>query len=86
MKEKIYFLCPQKHCFKDTNKPVHWVGHSKLRSLDKDYFFKRTPQFYENQASVTRKNKKRKMQLKILQMIMIKMQKIMKELIKIRKN
>ena len=55
MKEKIYFLCPQKHCFKDTNKPVHWVGHSKLRSLDKDYFFKRTPQFDENQASVTRK-------------------------------
>ena len=28
-------------CVKDNNKPAHWVGHSKLRSLDMDECFKR---------------------------------------------
>ena len=53
MKEK-YILCVfKKICFKDINKPAHWVGHSKLRSLDMDDLFKITPRFDENQASVT---------------------------------
>ena len=43
----------KKNCVKDFVKPAHWVGHSKLRSLDIDDFFKRTPKFDENQASVT---------------------------------
>ena len=38
--------------FKENDKPAHWVGHSKLRSLDKDELFKRTPNFDENKASV----------------------------------
>ena len=42
-------------CFKDNNKPAHWVGHSKLRSLDMDEFFKRTPTFDEKEAIVTEK-------------------------------
>ena len=52
MKETIHFLCFQKKT-KDNDKPAHWVGHSKLGSLDIDDFFKRTPKFDENQASVT---------------------------------
>ena len=39
--------------FKGKNKPAHWVGHSKLRSLDIYEFFKITPNFDEKQASVT---------------------------------
>ena len=39
--------------FKDNDKPAHWVGHSKLRSLYINGFFKTKPKFYENQASVT---------------------------------
>ena len=39
--------------FQDNGKPAHWVGHSKLRSLYIYEFFKRTPEFYENQTSVT---------------------------------
>ena len=46
-------MCLQNKCFKDNDKPAHWVGHSKLRSLDIYDFFKRTQTFYENQASVT---------------------------------
>ena len=42
------------NCFKYNVKPAHWVGHSKLRSLDTDNLFKRTPKFYENQSIVTR--------------------------------
>ena len=38
---------------KDNDKPAHWVGHSKLRSLDIYEFFKTIPKFDENQASVT---------------------------------
>ena len=44
MNEKIHLMCLLKNiCFKDKVKPVHWVGHSQLRSLDTDDFFKRTP-------------------------------------------
>ena len=39
--------------FKDNNIHAHWVGHSRLRYLDIDEFFKRTPKFDEKQASVT---------------------------------
>ena len=53
MKEKIHFACLKNNCFKDNNKPAHWVGHSKLGSLDIDEFFKRTPTFYEKKGRVT---------------------------------
>ena len=39
-------------CFKDKVKPVHWVGHSQLRSLDTDDFFKRTPVVDKKKAIV----------------------------------
>ena len=52
MKEKIHFCVLKKICFKDNDKPVHWVGHQKLRSIDIDDFFKITPKFDKNQASV----------------------------------
>ena len=52
MKKKINFVCLQKNCFKDNNKPLHWVGHSKLRSLNIDELFKITPKFDEKEASV----------------------------------
>ena len=41
--------------FKDNNKPAYWVGHSELRSLNIDEFFKRTPKFDEKVSSVTGK-------------------------------
>ena len=53
-KERIHFACLQLF-FKDNNKSAHWVCHSKLRSLDIDEFFKRTPNFDEKKASVTGK-------------------------------
>ena len=43
----------KKICYKHNDEPAHWVGHSKLRSLDIDEFIKRTPKFDEDQASVT---------------------------------
>ena len=46
------------NCFKDNNKPAHWVGHSKIRSLDIYDLFKRTPKFDEKEASVTWKTEK----------------------------
>ena len=52
-KKNPFCVSSEKLCFKDNNKPAHWVGHSKLRSLDVDDLFKRTPKFDENQASVT---------------------------------
>ena len=52
MKEKIYFVCLQKICFKDNDKPAHWVDHSKLISLDMDELFKRITKFDKNQASI----------------------------------
>ena len=42
------FCVSSKNTFEDNNKPAHWVGHSKLRSLDIDNSFKITPRFDEN--------------------------------------
>ena len=53
MKEIIHYVCLQNKCFKDNVKTAHWVGHSKLRSLDIDEFLKRTPIFDEKEANVT---------------------------------
>ena len=51
---KIHSVCLLKNnCFKDIVKPAHWVGHSQLRSLDSDDFFKTTPGVDEKKASVT---------------------------------
>ena len=53
-KKKESIFCVFKNNLKKDNvKLAHWGGHSKLRSLHIDDFFKRTPEFYENQASVT---------------------------------
>ena len=60
MKEKIHFVCLQKKCFKDNNKHAHRVGHSKLRSLYIDEFFKITPNFDEKGDSVTWKKEEEK--------------------------
>ena len=60
MKEKIHSACLLKNHFKDNNKPAHWVGHSRLRSLDIYEIFKRTPKFYEKEASVTCKTEEEK--------------------------
>ena len=46
-------MCLLNIVFKDNVKPAHWVGHSQLRSLDTDNFFRRTPKFDEKEASVT---------------------------------
>ena len=42
MKEKTIMYVFKKKCFKDNNKPAHWVGHSKLISPKIDEFFQRT--------------------------------------------
>ena len=64
MKEKNPFVCLQKNCFKDNNKPAHWVGQSKLRSLEIYEFFKITPNFDEREASMTGKTEEEKIQIK----------------------
>ena len=46
-------MSSRKVCFKYNNKPIHWGGHSKLRPLDIDEFFKITPKFDEKEAIVT---------------------------------
>ena len=53
MKEKFILCVFKTNCSKNNVKPAHWVGHLQLRSLDTDYFFKRTPVVDEKQASVT---------------------------------
>ena len=50
-KSILYFF--KKNCFKDKNKPAHWVGHSKLRSLEINGLFKRTLKYSWKEASVT---------------------------------
>ena len=55
-KKKLILCVFKEKSFKDNNKPAHWVGHSKLKSLDKNDFFKRTPNIYEKEASVTGKS------------------------------
>ena len=52
-RKESFSVTSNNYCFKDSNKPAHWVGHSKLRSVDIDEFFKRTLKFDEKQASVT---------------------------------
>ena len=53
MNKKIHFVCLLNKCFIDNVKTAHWVGHSQLKSLDTDYFFKTTPVVDDIQASVT---------------------------------
>ena len=53
-KKKSILRVFKKKGLKDNNKPAHWIGHSKLRSLDIDEYFKITPKFDENLAGVTR--------------------------------
>ena len=43
MNKKVHFVCLLKECFINNVKAVDWVGHSQLRSLDTDDFFKRKP-------------------------------------------
>ena len=52
MKERIYFVCLKK-TIRNNNKPAHWVGHSKIGSLEIDEFFKITRKIDETQASLT---------------------------------
>ena len=78
MKEKSILCVFKNKCFKDNNKPAHWVCHSKLISLDINEFFKIIPKFDEKQVSVTGNKEEEKMQLKILHMMLMKMQKKMK--------
>ena len=78
MKENSILRVFKNKCFKDSNKPAHWVGHSKLRSLDIDEFFKRTPNFDEKEASITGKIKEEKNTAKKIQMMLIQIQEIMK--------
>ena len=53
-------MSSEENCFKFNNKPAHWVGHSKLRSLDIDELFKRMSNFYEKDTSVTGKTEEEK--------------------------
>ena len=76
--KKNLFSVSSKKTVKDNNKPAHWVVHSKLISLEIDEFFKITPNFDLKEASVTGITEEEKYTDKKLQMIMIKMQKIMK--------
>ena len=62
-KRKIGFVCLQ-FCSKDKNKTAHWIGHSKLRSLDIYEFFKITSNFDEKATSVTGKIEEEKKQKK----------------------
>ena len=55
MKEKLILCVFKIKKFKDSNKPVHWVGHSKLKSLYIYEFFKISTNFYEEGDSVTGK-------------------------------
>ena len=51
---KINFVCLQKYIlFKDNNKPAHWVGHSKLRSLEIDEFLKEHQTFMNTRLVFT---------------------------------
>ena len=60
MKEESILCVFKNKKFKDNNKPSHWVGHSKLRSLEIYEFFKRTPNFDEKEDSVTGKTEEEK--------------------------
>ena len=51
--KNLFYVSSKNNCSKHNIKPAHWVGHSQLRSLDTDNFFRRTPKFDEKEASVT---------------------------------
>ena len=68
---KIHFCVFKNDCFKDTNKRAHCVGHSKLRSLQINEFFKITPNFDEKEASVTGETEEDKNTDNLFQIIMI---------------
>ena len=51
--KKNLFLCLQKICFKDYNKPAQSVGYLRLWSLDINVFVKITPTFDQKQAGIT---------------------------------
>ena len=53
MLKNSIFCVFKNDCSKDNNKPAHWVGHSKLRSLDIDKFFKRTTTLDYSHSIVT---------------------------------
>ena len=53
-----FCVSSKRNCFKDNFKPAHWVGHSQLRYLDTDDYFKITPGVDEKQYSVTRNTAK----------------------------
>ena len=46
-------MSSKKIFLKDKVKPVPWVGHLQIRSLDTNDLFQRTPCVDEKQASVT---------------------------------
>ena len=50
----------KENCFKDNNKPLHWVVHSKLGSLDIDELFKIIHKFDEKEDSITGKTEEEK--------------------------
>ena len=54
-KKNPFCVSSKDNPFKDNNRPAHWVGHSKLRSLEICELFKITPNFDEKEASVTGK-------------------------------
>ena len=59
-----FCVSSKKKSFKDKNEPAHWVGRSKLRSLDIDELFKRTQKFDEKEAGVTGNTEEEKYSLK----------------------
>ena len=46
-------MSSKKLYMKDNNKTAHWVGHSQLKYLYTDDFFKRKPVFDDVQAILT---------------------------------
>ena len=58
---------------KNNNKTEHWVDHSKLRYLELNEFFKRTPNFDEKEASVPGKTGDEKILIKKLPMMNMQM-------------
>ena len=52
MNKKSICVSSKKNCLTDNNKTAHWVGQSKLKPLDTDYFQKK--KFIDDiQASLT---------------------------------
>ena len=53
MKKNSFCLSSKNSFLKDKVKTAYWVGQWQLISLGTQDFFKRTPVFYDIQASVT---------------------------------